>query len=86
MIQKSEIVGNHNEGIKKTMSYLQEWMGEKSRKLGRWEELQKRNIWNGNCIGQRIREKQNIKPYEVKRNCFAESYLLEYYWSNRVQG
>lgn len=50
------------------------------------EELQKRNIWNGNCIGQRIREKQNIKPYEVKRNCFAESYLLEYYWSNRVQG
>ena len=42
--------------------------------------------WNGNCIGQRIREKQNIKPYEVKRNCFAESYLLEYYWSNRVQG
>ena len=24
--------------------------------------------------------------YEVKRNCFAESYLLEYYWSNRVQG
>ncbi|MCJ7860558.1 helix-turn-helix domain-containing protein [Blautia sp. NSJ-157] len=45
------------------------------------EESQKRNIWNGNCIGQRIREKQNIKPYEVKRNCFAESYLLEYYWS-----
>lgn len=50
------------------------------------EELQKRNIWNGNCIGQRINKKQNIKPYEVKRNCFAESYLLEYYWSNRVQG
>ena len=25
----------------------------------------------GNCIGQRIREKQNIKSYEVKRNCFA---------------
>ena len=35
---------------------------------------------------EQIREKQNIKPYEVKRNCFAESYLLEYYWSNRVQG
>ena len=60
--------------------------GEKGQKLGRMEESQKRNIWNGNCIGQRIREKQNIKPYEVKRNCFAESYLLEYYWSNRVQG
>ncbi len=69
---------------KKTMSYLQEWMGKERN----WamEESQKRNIWNGNCIGQRIREKQNIKPYEVKRNCFAESYLLEYYWSNRVQG
>ena len=46
------------------MSYLQEWMG-KSRNWA-MEELQKRNIWNGNCIGQRIREKQNIKPYEVK--------------------
>ena len=34
---------------------------------------------------QRIREKQNINRIEVKRNCFAESYLLEYYWSNRVQ-
>ena len=37
------------------------------------------------CL-KNAREKQNIKPYEVKRNCFAESYLLEYYWSNRVQG
>ena len=59
---ESEIVGITMRD-KKTMSYLQEWMGKK-----------------------RIREKQNIKPYEVKRNCFAESYLLEYYWSNRVQG
>ncbi len=80
---ESEIVGITMRD-KKTMSYLQEWMGKKQ-KLA-MEELQKRNIWNGNCIGQRIREKQNIKPYEVKRNCFAESYLLEYYWSNRVQG
>ena len=69
---------------KKTMSYLQEWMGKKQ-KLGDGR-ITEGNIWNGNCIGQRIREKQNIKPYEVKRNCFAESYLLEYYWSNRVQG
>ena len=69
---------------KKTICYLQEWMDKKRN----WtmEELQKKNIWNGNCIGQGINKKQNIKPYEVKRNCFAESYLLEYYWSNRVQG
>ena len=32
------------------------------------------------------KRKTEYKPYEVKRNCFAESYLLEYYWSNRVQG
>ncbi len=59
---------------KKTMSYLQEWMGKKQ-KLGDGRSLQKRNIWNGNCIGQRINKKKNIKPYEVKRNCFAESFL-----------
>ena len=48
---------------KKTMSYLQDGWG-KSRNWA-MEELQKRNIWNGNCIGQRINKKE-YKPYEVK--------------------
>lgn len=69
---------------KKTMSYLQEWMGKKQKlgdgRITEEEYLEWKLHW------PRIREKQNIKPYEVKRNCFAESYLLEYYWSNRVQG
>ena len=80
---ESEMAGI-TKGIKKQCLICRNGWG-KSRNWA-MEESQKRNIWNGNCIGQRINKKKNIKPYEVKRNCFAESYLLEYYWSNRVQG
>ncbi len=69
---ESEIVGITMRD-KKTMSYLQEWMGEKA-EIGRWKNHRRGISGMETAIGQRIREKQNIKPYEVKRNCFAESY------------
>ena len=54
---------------KKAMSYLQEWMGKKQ-KLGNGriteeEYLEWKLHWPEN------KQKKNIKPYEVKRNCFA---------------